>query len=403
MMHQPLSDLIARQRPNWTLDQEFYTSPEIFDIERRGWLARQWYILGHASEVSDPGSYIVRDLLGESLIVVRDGSGLLRSFYNVCRHRGSRICDADGRASHLMCPYHAWSYRLDGSLRSAPAMPQGVDLSSLGLRPARVREMGGIILGSLTGDASAIDRVAEALEPGLVYHGFPGARIAARRRYLTHANWKLVIENFIECYHCGPCHPEYCSVMKHVDVVARDAPVAADQWKSEVERWVREDAVADSPLGTNPDALALSVFGALRAPIGAGRKTQSRDGEPVAPLMGRQPRFDGGVSGFRCEPFVFAAALNDHALTFQFLPLGPDETDVVITWLVDGSAREDQVDVERMVWLWDVTTIQDKAIIERNAAGVRSRAYTAGPYSMLERLPARLVDRYLKELASGAA
>jgi phenylpropionate dioxygenase-like ring-hydroxylating dioxygenase large terminal subunit len=108
------------------------------------------------------------------------------------------------------------------------------------------------------------------------------------------------------------------------------------------------------------------------------------------------------VSGFRSEPFVFTAALNDHAVVFQFLPLGPAETDVVLTWLVDGSVREDQVDVERMVWLWDVTTLQDKAIIERNAEGVRSRAYEAGPYSNLERLPARLVKRYLEELAGGA-
>jgi phenylpropionate dioxygenase-like ring-hydroxylating dioxygenase large terminal subunit len=404
MMHDDaLGNLIARQRPNWSLEQAFYTSPEIYEIERRGWLAKQWYILGHVSEVPEPGSYMVRDLLGESLIVVRDMSRALRGFYNVCRHRGSRICDKDGRTSNLVCPYHAWSYRLDGSLRAAPALPEGIDTQALGLRCVPVREVGGIILGSLTAAPAAVDPVQREFEPGLRYCGFPEARIAARRRYPTHGNWKLVIENFIECYHCIPCHPEYASVMKHIDVVARDAPQAAAAWKQEVQRWYEEDADTGSPLTINPGVFSMSICGSHRAPIGGGRKTQSQDGRPVAPLMGGQRRFDGGVSGFRCEPFIFAVALNDHALMFQFLPNGPEQTDVVITWLVDSSAREDEVDVERMVWLWDVTTLQDKAIIERNAAGVRSRAYTPGPYSTLESWPSRLVGRYLKELATSVA
>jgi Rieske 2Fe-2S family protein len=403
MQADALSDLIARQRPNWSLEQAFYVSPEIYEIERRGWLARQWYILGHVSEVAEPSSYMVRDLLGESLIVVRDASGTLRGFYNVCRHRGSRICDKDGRASNLLCPYHAWSYRLDGSLRAAPAMPEGIDTRALGLKSVPVREVGGIILGSLTADPATADPIQRELEPGLRYCGFPQARIAARRRYPTHGNWKLVIENFIECYHCIPCHPEYASVMRHIDVVARDAPAAAAAWKEEVERWSREDADTGSPLGVAPGVFSLPICAATRAPIGGGRKTQSQDGQPVAPLMGAQRRFDGGASGFRCEPFVFAVALNDYGLMFQFLPTSPELTDVVITWFVNASAGEAEVDVERMIWLWDVTTVQDKAIIERNAAGVRSRAYAPGPYSLLESWPSRLVARYLRELPAHVA
>jgi Rieske 2Fe-2S family protein len=118
--------------------------------------------------------------------------------------------------------------------------------------------------------------------------------------------------------------------------------------------------------------------------------------------MGLQPRFDGGVSSFRCEPFIFFAALNDHAVMFQFSPVSVDRTDVTLTWLVDGSASGADIDLARMIWLWDATTIQDKRLIERNAAGIRSRSYVPGPYTELESMPARLVSRYLSELAAGA-
>jgi phenylpropionate dioxygenase-like ring-hydroxylating dioxygenase large terminal subunit len=402
-----LREAIARQRPGWSLEQPFYTSAEIYDFERRGWLAEQWYTLGHCSELPERGSYIVRDLLGESIIIVRDTEGRVRGFYNVCRHRGSRICDRDGRASNLVCPYHAWSYHLDGSLRSAPAISADIDLARLGLHPVPVREIGGIIVGSLEGDLASLDVVQREVEPLLHYHGIPRARIAARRSYPTRGNWKLVMENFAECYHCYPSHPEYCSVMQHVEIYARQAtPEVAAAWERTMEQWLSEEADRDSPVSlrksdyiTDPPKFSMHSMG--RAPIGEGRKTQSPDGEPVAPLMGKLRRFDGGVSGFGIRPFVINMMTSDHMVMFQFLPTGPEDTDVVISWLVDGSASEADVDLERMIWLWDVTTVQDKAIIERNAGGVRSSSYVPGPYSAaLEPGPIRLVSDYLQALSA---
>jgi Rieske 2Fe-2S family protein len=398
-----LRHLIDRQRPGWSLEQPFYVSPEIYELERRGWLAAQWYVLGHVSEVREPSSFIVRELLGESLLLVRDTAGVLRGFYNVCRHRGSRICAQDGRAGALVCPYHGWSYRLDGSFRSAAAMPEEIDLTQLGLHPVPVREIGGIILGSLSADPAALDEVQQTFEPGLTYLGIPNARIAARRSYPTDANWKLAMENFVECYHCFPCHPEYCSVMGHVDLYARDLPGPAAAWTERETRWFQEEADRDSPIPEQGFLLTRRKFSQGRGPIGAGRKTQSKDGQPVAPFLGKQRRFDGGASGFGINPFVFLQAMNDHAVLFQFLPRGVERTDVLISWLVDGTASEADVDVPRMVWMWDVTTMQDKAIIERNAAGVRSRAYTPGPYSKLESGTAGYIKGYLDELRSMCA
>lgn len=396
-----MTALIARQQPGWALEQAFYTSPGIYELERQGWLAKQWFLLAHRSEVPEPGSYIVRELLGESLIFARDGEGTLHGFYNVCRHRGSKICERDGRSNGLTCPYHAWTYRLDGSLRAASALPEGLDTSALGLRPINVTEIGGLVIGSLTGDPHAISPLSE-FEPGLRFHGVPNARIAARRSYPVRANWKLVLENFIECYHCFPAHPEYCRVMKHVDAVARDAPEAASAWQETAAAWLAKEANPNSPLTVNPPGGQFAICTAARSPIGGGRLTQSEDGRPVAPLMGELKSFDGGVSTFRCEPFVFLASLNDHAVMFQFSPMAAEQTRVDVSWLVDASAEDSQVDVARMTWLWDITTTQDSVLIERNAAGIRSRAYVPGPYSKLETLPARFVARYLNELSSAS-
>jgi Rieske 2Fe-2S family protein len=188
--------------------------------------------------------------------------------------------------------------------------------------------------------------------------------------------------------------------MKHVDLVAREPGPAGRAWESAAQAWLEHEANGECPVRPRTRQLTFPIYGANRAPIGGQRKTQSEDGAPVAPLMGRQPRFDGGVSSFRCEPFIFFVALNDHAVMFQFMPAAAEQTGVTVSWLVDGSAGDADVDVARMIWLWDVTTIQDKRLIEGNAAGIRSRSYQPGPYTELEGMPARFVERYLRELAS---
>jgi Rieske 2Fe-2S family protein len=401
-----ISAAISRQRQGWTLEQAFYTSADIYEFERAHYLAQRWYVLGHASEMREAGSYIVRELLGESLIVVRDSAGVVRGFYNVCRHRGSRICDKDGRAQSLVCPYHAWSYRLDGSVRQAPALPAGIDLSELGLKPVAVREIGGVILGSLKGDPQSLDAVVRDAEPLLRYQGIPQARIAARRRYFTRANWKLVMENWYECYHCYANHPEFCKVMQqHVQVLGREAtPEVEAAWMQEQERWAREEADPNTPvkLARRKYNTPMQMGEVSRTLVGGGLKTQSQGGEPVAPLMGQLRRYDGGVSSFGVRPFSSVKMLNDYAVIFQFYPSGPQETDIYFTWLVDGAASDADVDVERLIWMWDVTVRQDVTLAERNAAGVRSSAYSPGPYAKLESRSSDFITRYLQELSAGS-
>ena len=393
-----ITAVLERYRSGWSLERAFYTNPDLFEYERATWLAHQWFVLAHTSELPRVGSYLVRELLGESLLIVRAGEACYQGFYNVCRHRGSQICREDGEGGVFVCPYHGWSYALDGRLRAASAMREPIDKERFSLKAVSLEEIGGLLFCTLERNPSAL-AAARSFLPGLEYQGIPQARIAARQHYPTAANWKLVVENFAECYHCLPAHPEYSSIMQHVKRHAVDSATGTREWNAEVSEWIRTRAVRDFPgaVFEGPDG-DWDHGDITRFPIGGVHETQSRDGRPVAPLMGRYPRYDGGVATFGVPPFAFFFGLNDHAVMFHFLPRSVELTDVTVTWLVDGGAALDAVDVERLVWLWDVTTLQDKRIIEGNAAGVRSRAYEPGPYSKLELWAVPMMDRYIAEM-----
>src|SRR5262249_53953728 len=159
---------------------------------------------------------------------------------------------------------------LDGTLRGAPALSADIDKGTLSLKSIQTVEVGGLILGSLEGDGAVGSTLKDTFEAGLRFHGIDRARIAARRRYPTHGNWKLVLENFVECYHCYAAHPEYCSVMGHVEVLAKPASAAVrESWQNEVNQWWEREADKSAPLKRlSADTATLDVCAATRAPIG---------------------------------------------------------------------------------------------------------------------------------------
>lgn len=396
-VRQGILELLRQQRNGWSLEQQLYLSPDVFQAERRH-LARQWHNLAHISELPLPGSHIVRDLLGESILIVRDKTGQVHGFYNVCRHRGSRICDHDGRSNLLTCPYHAWSYKLDGSLASAPAMQPDIDLGALGLKPILIRNIAGLIIGSLEGNTDRVDPLIAAAEELYDYHAVPTAKIAARRDYAIRANWKLAQENFLECYHCRPAHPEYCSVFR------LGTSGSSDAWLEEQEAWEKHVADPASPARLLPmDAFGgdkTARRGPSRSPIGHGHLTVSEGGRPVAPLMGKVPKFDGAVARMDLSDGAGLVLMNDHAIMIQFQAIRHNLSHVRLTWLVDGHADADDIDVDRLIWLWDETTKEDVTIIERNARGVASTAYAPGPYSTQEQWTADFVEDYRRSMDS---
>jgi phenylpropionate dioxygenase-like ring-hydroxylating dioxygenase large terminal subunit len=375
-----IAQLIAARAPGHALARDFYGRDDVFERDMDLLLGR-WTCVGHVSEVAAAGDYLVAELGLESAIVVRGENGELRALNNVCRHRGSRIRPPGrGTATILTCPYHAWSYRLDGRLRAAREMPEGFDPSRYALKPLPITVIGGLILISFGEAPPGLAAVEAALGPMTDRYGWQGAKVAHRKTYEVAANWKLVMENYHECYHCAVAHPEFS--VHHALARPRGRALGSG---GDIEVWGAE---AGGPEVARMMASAL---------IG-GSQTGSADGKGVAPPMDRE---GGGGCVFAEAGFLSAfLAYADHGVIYRFIPRTVLNTEMEVIWLVRGDAAEGRdYDVDRLTWLWDVTSLADKAIIEMNQAGVRSRAYEPGPYSKMEPGTAAYVDRYLSELA----
>lgn len=395
-----VSAAAARWQNGYTLDQPFYTDPAIFrmDLERVFW--RHWLLAGHVSRIPDPGDYFLYEIAGESIIVVRDKEQQIHAHYNVCTHRGSRVCyEPSGHAMALVCPYHAWTFGHDGSLRGARAMPDDFDRSQHGLRSCPVTVRHGLIY-VYVGDESPpeFDSVLTDTDPFLSPHELQQAKLCRRMTWEIRANWKLVLENFAECYHCGPAHPEYCAIMEHGMPLSTGHRREMDELEARARAWeTTAQALGHFTGAVKP--MASTLTSASRIPIGSGHQSQSRDGRQIAPLMGRFQVNDGGLTSVRVHPGGYVIAPCDYAIVNRFTPLAADLTLQEILWLVHPDAVEGtDYDPEEIMYLWRVTSDEDQRIIEENQRGVSSRAYRPGPYSRTEDGPNRFVRWYLHEL-----
>jgi phenylpropionate dioxygenase-like ring-hydroxylating dioxygenase large terminal subunit len=177
-------------------------------------VGRKWLVAGHVDRVRNKGDYFLFKVGNESIIIVRSDESTINAFYNVCRHRGSLICtEPQGKVARLTCGYHAWTYGLDGALLAARLMPADFSKKDNGLHRCHVRVFYGLIFINLSEEEPVdFDASFGDLAPYLDFHGFADAKIAYSKSYPTSANWKLIVENFVECYHCGPAHPEFCSM-----------------------------------------------------------------------------------------------------------------------------------------------------------------------------------------------
>jgi phenylpropionate dioxygenase-like ring-hydroxylating dioxygenase large terminal subunit len=389
-----IDKLIGAQRPDWSLDQPFYQDSVIFERECERLYRNQWIMAGHISQIPAQGDYFLFAMAGESIIVMRGPEGAVRAFYNVCRHRGSTILSEDcGHAKSLVCPYHGWSYAQDGSLRKAPRMPADFDPTQFALKICPSTVIEGLIFICLTsGEAPDLGEVGGKLAPFLQLHGTSHAVTAHREIFSVEANWKLVLENYLECYHCKPAHKEYCCIEIKAEKIGDGAQAAVAAWDKRFAEW-RDLA---GRMGTWLDDFAMpfaqrqrpaefQCSAAYRAPLRTAYLTGSQDGKPVAPLMGDFTEYDGGETALAVGPFTFMLAYNDYVTFFQFVPVDAGHCDMIVSWLVHPEAAEvPEFDLERLTWLWTVTSEQDKAIIEANAKGIGSRAYEPGPVSLLE-------------------
>src|ERR1044071_9502758 len=196
---------VATFRPGAeTLPQRYFVSQEFFSEELQRIFAANWVLVGHQSQLAEPGDYFLAEVAGESLIVTKDQRSTIRAFYNVCRHRGARLCEEQsGRASAIQCPYHAWTYALDGRLLGTPHMDETPEFSKAEypLKPARLGLWEGFIFLNL-GDATAsLEKWFVPLGGKFSNWNMAALRSAKRIVYDVRANWKLMFQNYSECYH----------------------------------------------------------------------------------------------------------------------------------------------------------------------------------------------------------
>ena len=400
--------LMNGYRDGYSLEQPFYLDQGVFEADFERIVEPMWLFVDHVSRIPNTGDYFLYEIGGESIIVVRGRDENIRAFYNVCRHRGSRICsEKQGNAKLLMCPYHAWSFDLDGTLKAARTMPEDFNAADWGLHSCHVRVREGLIFLNLSrSEPPDFDAFIEPLLPCLELHDLGNAKIAHSGAYPTDANWKLVVENFFECYHCQPSHPEYCQVHPKDYVLALgggagSGPDGAEEaYQPQLDAFkARAAALGHTVKGHSSGEDSFNFSGSSRTGIQEGWLSETEDGTPAAPLMGKFNDWDGGYTGVSFNPLSTLLMTNDFATAFRFTPIDATHTDVELIWMVRADAEEGKdYDKEKMIWLWDVTTIADKRIIEDNHAGVTSRRYQPGPYSDHERGTQALIHWYLNRL-----
>ena len=396
-----------------SLPRHFYTDAAIFEADMRFLGDTQWWLVDHSSRIPRAGDYFVYRFGAESVIVLRDRNQGVKAFYNVCRHRGSLIClESSGHAKALTCPYHGWTYDLTGRLIGASSMPPDFDKQAHSLRPVHLQVESGLIFLNFTdGAPPSFDTFIARHRPFLAPHDLGSAKVAVQRHYRTKANWKLVVENFLECYHCKPAHPTYCSVHSAEKLLALGAGAGSSagdlsaQFERDLEQWERETRAAGHLTGMFGDDIDAPFFqGTGRMPIKPGHLTESINGTPVAPLMGAYSAYDGGQTAVGLNPISYVLASNDHAVMFLFSPRGPLETDVIATWLVRSDAQAGRdYDEGTLTAVWDITLQEDKTITENNQLGVLSRHYVPGAHSLHEKRISDFVAWYMSHRNTGSS
>ena len=388
--------------PSTGLGREFYTDELIFELDLELIFYREWLFAGHTVELPRSGSYLTLQVGTYPVLLVRAADGVIRAFVNTCRHRGARVCpEARGTAVKLVCPYHQWTYELDGRLFAARQMGAGFDKTQFGLRRLHCETVGGYIFVCLAAEPPDFAPTRKQLEPYLAPHRLVDARIAFESTIIEEGNWKLVWENNRECYHCAVNHPELARVYPDTPAITGASGGAADDPKI-VEHWRRCEGAG------LPARLQLSADGQLRAarmPLLGTATSYTSSGEPAVkrPLSEAIPREAniGALLVFH-YPTTWNHFLADHAITFRVLPLGPTRTQLTTKWLVHREAVEGvDYHLEELTRVWLATNEQDRRIVHENQIGMNSPTYEPGPLSHInESGVGQFVDWYCSRLQS---
>lgn len=392
-----IDELITSQKPGFALEQRFYTDPAIYELELERIIMRNWVMVAHESEFAGIGDFKTVQVADESAILVRGSDGNIKAFANVCRHRGSLVClESSGNTRKFSCPYHGWMYDIDGNLTAARSMAEDFDKSGYGLNKVSLDVLGGLVFICFSDELASLENAKRDLAEPMAMFGFDDLKLAAYKSYDIDANWKLSIENYAECYHCATAHPEYAQMHTlMVDNKKRDR-VQRHMYEKLASCGLKEILIAKEDCNVPAGEFGYAYS---RTALFEGYLTGSREGKPVAPLLGELTDYDGGASDFNLGPFTYLLAYSDHIVCYVFTPVDLNNSKCDIYWLVRADAEEGKdYDVEELTWLWDITTEADKTIIVNNSKGVHSRFYKPGPFSEMEGLEQSYIEWILREL-----
>lgn len=354
-----------------TLPAVAYHDPEILAWEREKWLAGGWSYAGRTADLPEKGSYVLTEVAGEAIIVVRGSDGEIRAFFNVCRHRGSLVVtEPAGRLVRFQCPYHAWIYDLDGKLHKPRHTDTLADFdpADYGLHPVRLAIWQGFIFLNVTADAPPLEESLGTLPDFFARFDLERLQCAKRIEYDVAANWKILVENYSECYHCPGVHPQ----------LNRITPYNLGEWLPSSGSW------SGSWMPVVGEYETLSIDG----------QTHGR-----APLPGMTEEDHKRVYYFIVWPNVLMSLHPDYLMVHRLVPIAPDRSYIACDWFFDpAETAKADFDPSDAIDFWDLTNRQDWEVCELQQRGTRSRAFSAGRYSSIESGPhlfaARVADGY---------
>jgi glycine betaine catabolism A len=340
-----------------TLPARYYTDPHLFRDELERFYCQNWVCAGRASQIPAPGDYFLREIAGESIIITRDGDGLLRAYFNVCRHRGTRICaDFEGHfPGRIQCGYHGWTYGLDGRLIGAPHAHEGFCREDYPLNRVHADVWDGHIFINLNTDPVPLASQLEDLPQKFEHWQMGELRTYRSITYNVKANWKLIMLNYNECLHCPILHPAL-------------------------------SAVSDYLSGENDEPHRGYIGGTMEFHDSA--KTMTKDGKL------RRDYLPGLTAEERSKVYYYAIFPNlllslhpDYVMTHTLWPRAVDCTEIICAWHFHPEEMAKACfEGEDAVEFWDTTNRQDWNISELSQAGIKSRAYKPGPYTRRESL-----------------
>jgi glycine betaine catabolism A len=354
-----------------TLPGRFYSSSEIFRQEIERIFLERWICAGREEQIPNGGDYFVRNVGTESVIVVRDRKGVVRAFHNVCRHRGTRLCEeTKGHfTSNIRCPYHAWTYGLDGRLLGASWMDglDDFDTADYPLHPVALAVWEGFIFVSLSTEPAPFDESHTSILTRFSRYDLAGLRGQRRIDYDVKANWKLMLENYSECYHCPLVHPALVKL---------------------------------SPADSGANDLTSGPFLGGYMTVANGHESMTLSGRACAVSVAELPEEDLlRVYYYALFPNVLLSLHPDYVMVHTLWPQSPDRTLIECEWLFHPeAARHPGFDPDDGVAFWDKTNREDWRICEQSQLGAQSRAYTPGPYSPRESLSAAIDREYLSAM-----